>query len=232
MTPLKLGLGMIGAALLGGAVSATVVLAVKGSDKKITQPTAETSPNHELAALQARVKALETNQSNARVIPSLQRLVAQGAGGASAGSQAPAQPLAPVVDDPVFEAAVRDVMDRAQEEREADRELEREERRKRMAQRWSDELASQLALSDAQRPKVQAIVQEFFDQLRAMREADAGTIGREERRQRMRDLREQGERKLNEVLDRSQQEKYKQLGNEQRLGGRMAGPQRGGGGRN
>jgi hypothetical protein len=128
------------------------------------------------------------------------------------GAPAPAPPAsagAPhghaIADDPVFEAAVRDVVDRVQQERAG----EREERRVQVTQRWADRLAERLSLSDAQKAKALAIAEDLAQKLRDLRDADGGLGGGSWPEARDA-LRAQGEQRLGEVLSATQMATYRE----------------------
>lgn len=125
-------------------------------------------------------------------------------------------------DDPVFEAAVRDVVERMQQ----DRSDERDERRAEAARSWADRLAEAAKLSDAQKTKVLGIAQDMIQQMREQRDADAGaprgTWG--ERRAAMR---EETDRRLGEVLTPAQMAIYRDS-NDLRLDGVLRSRGRGG----
>ncbi|HVJ15976.1 MAG TPA: hypothetical protein VM686_11045 [Polyangiaceae bacterium] len=128
----------------------------------------------------------------------------------------------PVVDNPVFEAAVRDLVDRIEEERQSEREVERGERRRQWSEQWTNDLTASLKLNDAQKTKMQEIANQFWERLRELRNGDAGASpSREERRAQMGALRDEAESKMAQVLDPSQMSTYKSLEDGQRLGGRF-----------
>jgi hypothetical protein len=60
-------------------------------------------------------------------------------------------PKAPVVDDPVFEAAVRDVMDRMDAEKSAERRTRQTDRIREMSERWADSGVDRAALTPEQK---------------------------------------------------------------------------------
>jgi hypothetical protein len=122
-------------AIAGGVIATLVTLwaVLPKTPEKKRAPRTETEAVAEPPELEGRVAALERavqrlHQQRA-LLPSLSS--AKAAAADAAGSK----DTPPVVDDPVFEAAVRDVMQRVEEEKIADRELERSERRRQMAAR-------------------------------------------------------------------------------------------------
>lgn len=145
-----------------------------------------------------------------------------GAGPHDAGAGSPT----PVIDDPVFEVAVRDIVDRVEEERSSARDVRRDEQRRRMSETWVADLGLELSLTEAQKSKVTEIVTEMFQRLRELRNIDAGTVRRSERVARMRAVSEEAEKKLAGVLDQNQMTAYHALDEDLRLTGRSLGSRR------
>ena len=210
-------------AFAGGIVAALVTIAIvkpgkteDRSSRSGAKIEAEADPDADLeetsSPLEERVARLENAVGGLA-----RRALAPAAAGS--GEPAPSGDTQ-VIDDPVFEAAVRDVVERLQEERVADRQLERSERRKQRAEQWSGELAGTLRLNDRQRAAVSAVAQQFYDRIREAGSSDAGRLDREARRARMAELRTQAENELGRVLDGSQLQSYRALPEEQKLGGR------------
>jgi len=128
---------------------------------------------------------------------------------------------APAVDDPVFEAAVRDVFQRVDEERESERQVQREEQRQAAAQSWAAELTERLGLRPDQKTKIETLAKEFFEKMREGFRTDAGAPTQfEDRRERMRTLRKEYEERLGTVLDPGQIGEYQKLDDDFKLGAR------------
>jgi hypothetical protein len=206
---------------VGGVVGGATVAAVGA---RSSQPAPGADGSAKIAAerprtLEARVEALERSVSVLRRDSRAARVVAAyGAALADDGDDADAAPSGSVVDDPVFEAAVRDVIEQIDTQRQSERRAARQERRQLAAKRWTDQLARDVRLNEAQKAKVAEIVVSFFESLRELREADGGPATRDEWRAHMTRLREQGEQRLAQVLDHRQMEQYRTLGDERRLG--------------
>jgi hypothetical protein len=212
-------------ALLGGVIGALVTLTLT-RDK----PTAEARPEQidvvpakspNGAPLDGRVAALERSVQSLALRESMARAVAQPAGPEAGGAEKPPPAdVAPIVDNPVFEAAVRDVMDRAEQERNLERETQRAEWRKRAAEEWGNDLSQKLRLTDIQKAKIIEIANGFWEKLRDARQgADAGAPPtREQRRQQLDALRQGAEAELAKVLDHSQLTSYQELDEASRLG--------------
>ncbi len=219
-------------ALVGGAVGALITVTLTAPPKAAkARATGEASA--EVAAETQgsdddRVAALE------RAVERLNRRTALQSLAGSAAAQNPGAPgapidAAPIVDNPVFEAAVRDVMERIDQERQNEREGERSEWRKQMVDQWSGDLAGKLRLSDAQVAKVKEVALGFMEKLRDLRNSDAGPpASREEWRTRVSALREQAEGDLAKTLDATQMTTYRELPDDERIGFGFG--RRGGGG--
>lgn len=210
-------------AVVGGVAAALVTVALLGPDEKEKRQPAtagiEAEDDPELddepssSELEERVIRLE------QAVGSLARRAVSTPAAAGAG-QPDGAAEQPIVDDPVFEAAVRDVVDRLEEERNTDRELRRAERRKQRAERWAANLADKLRLSEQQRAAISAINQRFQDQFRQAARGDGGFLDRDARRARFAELRTQAEAELARVLDGSQLQSYRELPEKEQLGGR------------
>lgn len=208
-------------ALVGGVIGGLVVSLVQPAPKKAKAVTvaAEHEPQRDTRALEDRVAALEQHVAAQR----LRALQLSGRSPADSndpgGSSSKPNDAPPVIDDPVFEAAVRDIMERVNEERASERELRSEERRREAAENWANELSRAIGLREDQKAKVITVVQDYLQSLRQGRGPDAGPLTREERRARMRELRDDAERRLGEFLTRDQLDAYRKLDDEQRIGG-------------
>ena len=129
---------------------------------------------------------------------------------AATATDSPAPSAAKPVDDPVFEAAVRDVLDRVERDKTSDRESRRVERQTQQTQRWLDGFAKQTSLTDDQKAKALAIAQEYLQNLRLAGESDAGALSREERNERRNAVRAESEKQLGQVLSSQQMQAYKE----------------------
>ena len=113
------------------------------------------------------------------------------------------------VDDPVFEAAVRDVLDQIETERTLERKERRTERMRAAADRVFERLAPELSLNEGQKQKVLAILREHFESMVEDRPADGGFAG--SGRERMRERRAKLDQKLGEVLSEPQLKRMREL---------------------
>lgn len=217
------------AALAGGVIGGLVSWGVAGASG--ASPKAAASAGAALEDADERLAALERRMAQVER-RSLFR-PATPAGGTPAApnplpptaAQADPQAAEPgTVDDPVFEAAVRDVLQRAEEERENDRQIQREEQRQAAAQRWAAELTEKLGLREDQKAKLLSVAREFYDQMRETFRGDAGAgVAFEDRREKVRALRKQYDEKLSGVLDPAQLGEYQKLDDDLKLGARMRG---------
>jgi hypothetical protein len=216
-------LAAAGSGLVGGAVGALVVVLltrgastdVRAKPELIVEPSRPAAPQLEgrVATLERSLRALAVRESAAR----MHSPAAASAGGEP--EKPPPADVAPIVDNPVFDAAVRDVMDRAEQERDAEREAQRVEWRKQAAQDWANALTEKLRLTELQKAKLVEISTKFWEQLRAARAGDkVEPESRQQRRERMDALRKTAEEELAKVLDASQLDTYRGLDEAERLG--------------
>lgn len=137
-----------------------------------------------------------------------------------------AAPSAADVADPVFEAAVLDILDREQERKEEERTNRRVEVERARSTRMAEDLQSKLGLTADQKGKLATIVSAHFDALRALRESneDNPPTTRREWRERTSQVNAQTEQKLAELLSPAQLSAYQELDGEDRItGGRGRG---------
>ncbi len=206
------------AAVLGGLVGGGVVRATMRAPAPVTSAGREPGAAPDTAELEKRVAQLERSSSRSDRVQRVERAAAQAAPSGVGDEPAPAGAGRPHIDDPVFENAVRDVLEQVEDERREERSARGAERRKKMAERWTSELGTELSLSDAQKQKVAEAVQEYFESLRALRDSDGGPGSRAEWREAARTEREKAEGKLGQILDSGQMQKYKALDDDKKLG--------------
>jgi hypothetical protein len=224
-------LSAMGGGVVGTLLTLWLALPNKPAKKKSVEQAEVTAVAEARASdVEERVAALERalgrmNRRSPVAAPS-PTLAGSGSAGAADGTSGNA---APIVDNPVFEAAVRDVLERVDQEHESEREAARSEWRQRWADDWVSELGDKLHLNDTQKAKAKQIALDFWQHLRELRDSDAGPpASRDEWRTRMGALREQAEATLAQSLDPSQMDSYRKLDDDKRLGFRFG---RGGGGR-
>lgn len=206
------------AALLGGVAGGAVVRLTQRSPPPATSATREAGATSDSSDLEKRIAELERNSSRTERTRRLERAVANAA--PAGDDTAPPSPNGgrPTIDDPVFQLAVRDVIEQLEDERREERGARGAERRKQMAAAWSAEMTTALGLSDAQKQKVAQVMQDYYDSLRNSRDGDAGAGTRSEWRDRARTEREKAEGKLGQILDSGQMDKYKALDDDKKLG--------------
>ncbi len=218
-----LGVGLVGG-VVGGLVGRISAPAAKPARAALSA-RAEGEAQGSNEDLERRVKELEGTVAALERQHKMGRLAAA-YGSALAAAEDAGAPAGSVVDDPVFQAAVRDVMDQVEVEKRDERRVERDERRRQAAARWTSSLSKELGLSDAQKQKVAAIVEGYFDDLRAIRESDAGPGSPRDWRQSMQDARKKREDELAQALTPAQMEKYDSLESDQKLGAGFGGGRR------
>lgn len=137
---------------------------------------------------------------------------------AGAAAPAPEEPAAAGVGDPVFEAAVLDVLERAEDERDSERSERRKERARQQAEHWAQALTERLELSAEQAAQVTEIRAQLQAELRDQSSGGDGRfVPRAERRAARAALRERAEQQLKGVLLPAQAARYEELEGELRL---------------
>lgn len=137
---------------------------------------------------------------------------------AATAEPAPAEPAAAAVGDPVFEAAVLDVLERAEDERDSERSERRKERVRQQAEHWAQTLTERLELSPQQAARATEIRAQLQAELRDQSSTiDGRFIPRAERRAARAALRERAEQQLKGALQPRQVASYEQLEGELRL---------------
>jgi hypothetical protein len=206
----------LGSAIVGGAVGGLAVSRTRPVPAR-SAPSAAPDPD-ELDELDRRLTAAEAALRKLDRDRALLQLAQSRAGdqAAPAGSG-----QAAAVDNPVFEAAVRDVLGRIDSERRTERDARQQERRREEAERWANGLGQRLGMNDAQKARVLELAREFYDKLGAIGRGDGGAEPppREERRQQVQALRGQYDQRMGEVLDGRQMREYQALDEAERLGG-------------
>ena len=123
-----------------------------------------------------------------------------------------------LVDDPVFEAAVTDVLQRVAEQQASERQAQRDERQQQRMDRWATELSARLALTPEQRATLVQLRTSMQAEMQGAFEADAGAaLSREQRRARAREIEAAAEAKLSAALSARQLAEYQKLDPELKL---------------
>ena len=171
-----------------------------------------------LESVEARVASVQRRET-ARAALAAYNVVAQAAQTGQEGGADTS--LAPVIDqdDPTFEQAVRGVLDRVQEQREAERTMRRKDR----ARRLTDLLAAELQLTEAQRQGVEQALTDQFEAFRQLRRPppDAGVrrpITRLQWREQADAIRQATDRKLGEVLSDGQMQLFREIRDDEGFG--------------
>lgn len=233
------------AAVVGGAVGGLAVGLVmrtsepepSRSSQRIREEPSVTADDDE--QLESRVQRLEAQLGEMQRRSAAASALADYAKVLAANQEPSADAgrgLNPVIDgeDPVFELAVRSVVDKLETERHNARRAEREQRQVEQAQRQADFFAERLRLNSSERARMEQII---VDQMRAFQnlwrgDADAGQErprSRDEWRERVNAIRQDTEQKLSGVLSSEQMEEYKKLVAQEGFGGPGPGPGPGGG---
>lgn len=215
------------AALVGGAAGSLLTRAWPAPPK----------PTPTRAVAEARAGAASDNDDVRERVETLERAVAGldrdrrarvVARAMDDGTPAASAAARTSVDDPVFEAAVRDVLDQIASEKSSAREVERAERRAQRAHRYAERLATDLGLSAESQRRVAELMQRHVDTLRSLRDADGGTGNDREAWRATRDEQvKKTEEQLAALLSAEELARYKALPEEQRVGAVRSGGDRG-----
>jgi hypothetical protein len=228
-------LACVFSALGGGLVSGIVVGRFDDAPVEQEQPkkTKKAAPAKADSALEARLVEVERQLSSLRRSMQARQALTKYAESIqeeseSADGKRPTKPtLKGVVDDadPVFELAVRSVMDRVEWEKDEERKAVRQQRRSERASRQTALLSERLQLSPEQAQEVAALLTTQMDSFRSLRNRDEGSTEsrpatRSEWRERIQAIRKETESKLSEVLSDDQMKAYLSLAEEEGIGGR------------
>ncbi len=219
---------MLVAATIGGAIGSAVALAVARGFS--SPPVAQSEPERQRdtkdqSESNANEDPLSRDDDVTRRVGQLERrvrvLTAAIARGPAPDESAEGarSPRTLDVADPVFEVAVMDIIDRVDEQKEDERDERRAEMRRQFADRMSTQLEESLALTPEQKIRVGEVIQRHFDAIRALHDADDRPVTRADWRERAAAIRAESERKLGEVLSPEQMTTYRELDDEEKIGG-------------
>ena len=202
----------LASALGGGLVGGLVVHVARPRAPVRAEAAPESSAGaEESGALERRVGRLEQqlqySERRQRTVDALQKMAQEKSpdGGSAAVTRS-------AVDDPVFEAAVRDVLDQVETERSLERKERRTERVRAMADRFVERLTPDLGLNEAQKQKLLSILREHFEaMMQGAAQSDGGVPAPDQWRARQRERREKLDQKLGEVLSEPQLKKMREL---------------------
>ncbi len=214
-------------AVIGGAVggllthhsSTTSAKAVESADADPAQPGQSGALSDRVSSLERQVAQLKREKNAIAALRAYGSAIAANRPAPDAG----ASPGTPV-DDPVFQAAVEDIIQRTQQE-------QRQQRMQRFTQRIDDRLTSALQLDAAQQQKVAQAISDYMQKVRDMwenRDTDAG-LGRDARRQQMDKLRKDARTKIAGSLRSDQLDKFNSMDDVLPFGRRGGGGRCGGG---
>lgn len=168
-------------------------------------------------ALHERLRKLEHRLSvMTRAVASRGPLGQDGEDSGSDGSILPSG--ASDVADPVFEAAVLDVMDREVERKEGEEEAYREGLRVERSKRFASTLGEQLALGTEEQEKMAKIITDYFNTFRDLRDSPDRPVTRREWSEKSAELQAALEARLKETLSKEQYEAYEALPEEDKIG--------------
>lgn len=122
------------------------------------------------------------------------------------------------VADPVFEAAVLDIMDREESRKTEERDTWRSELRVERSRRFATELQKPLGLSADQRDRVAEVVQAYFQEFQDLRDSPDRPVTRRQWAERTENLQKTLEEGLKATLTPSQYSAYEALSDEDKIG--------------
>lgn len=124
------------------------------------------------------------------------------------------------VADPVFEAAVLDIMDRETGRQESERESRRTELHAERGRRLSSDLSEKLDLDTGQRAVIAQVVTDHFNRFRELRndESPDRPVTRRDFQVRIEEINKEALTKLEEVMTPAQFEKYQELDPDDQIG--------------
>jgi hypothetical protein len=214
----RIALACFGSALAGSLLGAGFVAWVAQPGAAPSSPSAQARDSELSLRLASVERSLAALEPRLRLLP--------GRSAADTGrvepvglqtAQAPGDDT--LVDSPVFEAAVVDIIGRAAEGRDGERAAAREDKRRKRTNYWANELTMRLGLSPAQTERLIAIQSKLNDELDRQRSttSDGEYIPREVRKETRIALRQRAEEQLRLVLEPRQLSAYKSLDDELRL---------------
>lgn len=224
--PYLIGLcAVLGAVAGWGAAAWTIhdkVEPVKSKDaQRNAAPREESHGSEDLGA-----RVIELERRVAKMQSLIQRLVL----GQRSGAEEPNEKSEPSpgasaeldIADPVFEAAVADIIERDIERRKAERQEKRRQKREQELQASVAQLTKTLELRPDQQSQVSDLLASHWDKLSELRDDAAPNLTREERRSKIGQLVGATEEALSRIFDSRQQESYRALPDKQKLklGGR------------
>jgi hypothetical protein len=167
-----------------------------------------------LLAVESRLAAIEPRVRVQPAVGGAAQAVAPTTFPASATADDPAP-----IDSPVFEAAVVDIIARAEESRDTERAAAREDKHRQRTAYWANELTMRLGLSPAQTERLLAIQTRLEADLGRQRSttSDGEFIPREVRVEARTALRQRAEEQLRGVLAPRQLAAYDSLGDQLKL---------------
>lgn len=246
MALLNSALLVVGGAVIGGVCGGLLVtsMAPPRDEPKLRAAPQQEAPQgmrasddegaESVEALRTRLASVERRVSLLTFAQDHRSPTREAAEGEGNGEEEPGKPKK-TVDDPVFEAAVRDVLDRVQDERDSQRNTRRDQREAESVDRWVAAVGPQLQLRDDQQTQIKAILQKQSESMRALRDSntDERPMLRSEWRAKMQEISQQTEAALVGVLDASQRAKYDALDEDDKIASQRSfgGAGRGQGGR-
>lgn len=215
------------ASLFGGVLGSVATLWMRPAPEKLTSEKAEVVAADD--EVNGDVAAEDVSSVDRRLI-ALERKLSLLASSAlrNTGAQPEddaALPSNADVADPVFEAAVLDIMDRERERQDTERDQRRETVRKERTERTANDLETKLGLKGDQKTRVVGVIDEHYAEMTKLRESENPPANRREWRQKMEEITARTNETLSAIFSPTQMASYQALEPDEQIG------QIGGGGR-
>jgi hypothetical protein len=203
-------------ALLGAMSGTGLMLWMTRNEAPPPAPAAPPEAKADLVRrLEAVERALATLETPARVVPTaLAAAEDEPAGNDPSALDAPVH-----VDNPVYEAAVLEIIEQADQSRGVQRPAADDDQRRRRSEYWVNELTMRLGLTPAQTDKLLALQSALQSDLERERRAfsEGAFVPREQRRAARQAIRRRAEERLRGALAPRQQVAYEQLDDKLKL---------------
>ncbi len=207
----------LASALAGGLVGAGLVIALTQNEAARTPvaPAGTLSDARFYLELTRRLDAIERSLRllEARSTEPGTPRVALAAAGSSASAAPSLETAQAAVHGPAFEAAVLDVLERAEQSRDTEPEVKREGKERVRTEAWANELTMRLGLSPAQSARLLEIQTQLTTDLRSSRARvpEGQPSPTDKGRAATLELRQRAEKQLRDVLDARQLAAYDEL---------------------
>lgn len=234
LIPVALVSAVLGGVIGGGLVQ--MLRAESGSDSKrpraeqlrAAKPSDKGAEDEEENELASRLRTLEHRIGLVTAALQKQKDTGSLAAPAEAGVAPSERGDSTDVADPVFEAAVLDIVDRERERKDEEQAVWRKKLQAERGRRLANELTDSLQLNAQQEAEIAQAVTDYFEQMRALREDTSPNqpATRKEWREQRDRMNQASDDKLRQILSPEQFAKYEALSPDEKLGGGRRAPTR------